>query len=99
MPEYPTATYRVQLNKEFRFEHARALLPFLEKMGVSHLYASPIFGARPGSMHGYDVVDPSIVNPEIGGEPEFDALAADLGQRGMGLLLDIVPESHGGEFG
>ncbi len=91
MPRYPVATYRVQLSKEFPFAKARNLLPFLQKLGISDLYASPVFRARPGSMHGYDVVDPTQANPELGGEEGFDALAADLKQRGMGLLLDIVP--------
>ncbi|HZT36470.1 MAG TPA: malto-oligosyltrehalose synthase [Bryobacteraceae bacterium] len=91
MAEQPVATYRVQLNKNFGLEQARALLPFLHKMGISHLYASPIFVARPGSMHGYDVTDPSRVNPEIGGEEAFEALVSELKTRGMGLVLDIVP--------
>src|SRR5579884_368454 len=91
MPEHPVATYRVQLNKDFRLDEARALLPFLQKMGISHLYASPIFTARPGSAHGYDVTDPSRVNPEIGGEAAFEALVSELKTRGMGLVLDIVP--------
>jgi (1->4)-alpha-D-glucan 1-alpha-D-glucosylmutase len=91
LPRYPVATYRVQLNQEFPFSKARDLLPFLQKLGISDLYASPVFVARPGSTHGYDVVDPTAANPELGGEVGFDALAADLRSRGMGLLLDIVP--------
>jgi len=91
MLSYPIATYRVQLNKEFPLDQARALLPFLRKMGISHLYASPVFAARRGSMHGYDVTDASRVNPEIGGEAAFEALIAELRKYGMGLLLDIVP--------
>ena len=87
----PTSTYRIQLNKDFRFEHARELLPYLERIGISHLYASPVFQARKGSMHGYDVTDPTRVNAELGTPEEFDALAADLKARGMQLLLDIVP--------
>jgi (1->4)-alpha-D-glucan 1-alpha-D-glucosylmutase len=91
MPAYPIATYRVQLNKDFPLDQARALLPFLRKMGISHLYASPVFAARPGSMHGYDITDASRVNPEIGGDAEFEALTSELRKCGMGLLLDIVP--------
>jgi (1->4)-alpha-D-glucan 1-alpha-D-glucosylmutase len=91
MPRLPMATYRVQLNREFQLDAVRALLPFLEKLGISDIYASPVLGARPGSMHGYDVTDPSAVNPEIGGDEAFRALCHDLKQRGMGLLLDIVP--------
>ncbi len=88
---YPIATYRVQLNKDFPFDQATALLPFLQALGISDLYASPVFKARPSSTHGYDVVDSSTVNPELGGPEGFDALAAELSARGMGLLLDIVP--------
>ena len=84
-------TYRVQLHKNFPVERARALLPYLEKLGISDLYTSPPFQARAGSNHGYDVTDPSRVNPEIGGEEQFLELAADLRARGMGLLVDIVP--------
>jgi (1->4)-alpha-D-glucan 1-alpha-D-glucosylmutase len=87
----PGATYRVQLHQGFRFEDARALLPYLEKLGVTDLYASPVFQARPGSMHGYDVTDPCRVNSELGTEEEFHRLVDDLHQRGMGLMLDIVP--------
>jgi (1->4)-alpha-D-glucan 1-alpha-D-glucosylmutase len=88
---YPKATYRVQLNRDFRIEQARALLPFLEWLGISDLYVSPLFRARSGSMHGYDVTDPGSVNPEIGGEEQLNALCEDLHARNMGLLVDIVP--------
>jgi (1->4)-alpha-D-glucan 1-alpha-D-glucosylmutase len=91
LPRYPIATYRVQFNKDFPFSKARTLFPFLQRIGISDLYASPVFRARPGSTHGYDVIDPSRVNPELGGDAEFEALAADLQQRGMGLVIDIVP--------
>ncbi len=87
----PGATYRVQLNKDFRFADARELLPYLERIGITDLYASPVFQARKGSMHGYDVVDPNRVNPELGTLGDFDALVEDLHRRGMHLLLDIVP--------
>ncbi len=90
-----TATYRVQLNAEFRLKHARALVPYLERLGVSHLYASPLLAARPGSLHGYDVVDPTRLNPELGSEDDLRALARDLHDRGMGILLDIVPNHMG----
>ncbi|HME06963.1 MAG TPA: malto-oligosyltrehalose synthase [Bryobacteraceae bacterium] len=87
----PVATYRVQLNKDFQFKDARALVPYLSALGITHLYASPIFQARKGSMHGYDITDPTRLNPELGSEAEFDALVAALAERGMALLLDIVP--------
>jgi len=87
----PRSTYRVQLNQRFPIEQARRLLPFLAELGISDLYVSPPFQARAGSPHGYDVVDPLRVNPEIGGDDAFEALARDLRERGMGLLVDIVP--------
>src|SRR6266576_6301961 len=89
------ATYRVQLNKQFRLNDARRIVPYLDRLGVSHLYCSPILAARPGSMHGYDVVDPTRINPEIGGIDDLRALAGALHERGMGILLDIVPNHMG----
>ncbi|MEX0785658.1 MAG: alpha-amylase family glycosyl hydrolase, partial [Dehalococcoidia bacterium] len=87
----PTATYRVQCNASFGFTKARELVSYLGKLGVSDLYTSPIVAARPGSAHGYDVIDPTRLNPELGSEAEFQALADELRARNMGLLLDIVP--------
>ena len=87
----PVATYRVQFNGDFRFEDAIAIVPHLHRLGISHLYASPIFAARAGSTHGYDVVDPNRLNPELGTAADFEALIRALHDRGMGLLLDIVP--------
>lgn len=86
-----TATYRVQMNARFTLAEARAVVPYLERLGISHLYASPILAAKPGSMHGYDVVDPTRLNPELGTERELRALASDLRERDMAILLDIVP--------
>ena len=91
----PVATYRLQLHKGFRFADATALVPYLAQLGVSHVYASPFLKARPGSMHGYDVVDHSSLNPEIGTEAELDALLAALGRHGMGLVVDVVPNHMG----
>jgi (1->4)-alpha-D-glucan 1-alpha-D-glucosylmutase len=85
------ATYRLQFHAGFTFDDALAILPYLERLGVSHLYASPLFAARPGSPHGYDVVDPTRINPELGGEDGFHRLSDALRAAGMGLLLDIVP--------
>ncbi|HEX9191247.1 MAG TPA: malto-oligosyltrehalose synthase [Candidatus Deferrimicrobiaceae bacterium] len=90
-PRVPTATYRLQLHRHFPLRAARALVPYLDALGVSDLYLSPVFLARRGSTHGYDVTDPTRLNPELGGEQQFDALAGSLAERGMGLLLDIVP--------
>ena len=89
------ATYRLQFNASFTLDDARALVPYLRRLGVSHVYASPLLAARPGSTHGYDVVDPRRVNPELGGEPALRALSATLAEHGMGLVLDIVPNHMG----
>ncbi len=85
------ATMRLQLHKDFTFVDARALVPYLVELGISHLYASPILTARAGSIHGYDVVDPTKVNPELGGEEGLRALVAALRDAGLGLIVDIVP--------
>jgi len=87
----PFATYRLQFNKGFRFKDAGALVSYLNCLGVSDIYASPILKARQGSSHGYDVTDPTRLNPELGTERDFDALTKELRQHGMGLLLDVVP--------
>ena len=85
------ATYRLQLGPGFGFAAARELVPYLRDLGVSHLYLPPSFQARAGSEHGYDVVDPTRFSEELGGEREFDALAAATRRAGLGLILDIVP--------
>jgi (1->4)-alpha-D-glucan 1-alpha-D-glucosylmutase len=85
------ATYRLQLGGGMGFAQARELLPYLRDLGVSHLYLPPSFQARAGSTHGYDVVDPGRFSGELGGEREFDALAATAKRHGLGLILDIVP--------
>jgi len=87
----PAATYRLQFHRRFRFEHAAALVPYLDALGITDLYASPIFQARRGSSHGYDVTDPTRLNVELGAEENFESLVSTLKERGMGLLLDIVP--------
>lgn len=87
----PIATYRLQFHRRFRFEDARALVPYLDALGVTDLYASPLFQARKESTHGYDLTDPTRFHQALGPEEEFDALAAALKEREMGLLLDIVP--------
>jgi (1->4)-alpha-D-glucan 1-alpha-D-glucosylmutase len=91
----PRATYRVQLNKDFTFADAAAIVPYLAKLGVSHLYASPIHRARPGSTHGYDIADHREINPELGGEDGFARLSQALKTHGLGLVLDIVPNHMG----
>jgi (1->4)-alpha-D-glucan 1-alpha-D-glucosylmutase len=87
----PTATYRLQFNKGFTFNDAQDLVSYLHRLGISDLYASPIFTARRSSPHGYDVTDPGSLNPELGTEQEFETLVSELKAHGMGLLLDIVP--------
>ena len=94
----PRSTYRLQLHQGFDFAAATAVLPYLATLGVSHVYCSPIWRARPGSTHGYDVVEHSRISDELGGEAGFRAFAAAAKARGMGLLLDIVP-NHMGVFG
>jgi len=87
----PGSTYRFQFRREFTLTDATRLVPYLHALGVTHVYASPILKARPGSHHGYDVVDHGKLNPEVGTEEDFAALAAALRDRGMGLVLDAVP--------
>ena len=91
----PLATYRLQFHKDFTFAHATAALAYLERLGISHVYASPILKARPGSTHGYDTVDPTRINPELGGLEGFERFAAAIKAHGMELLLDIVPNHMG----
>jgi (1->4)-alpha-D-glucan 1-alpha-D-glucosylmutase len=87
----PAATYRLQLHQGFGFLEARSLLPYLRDLGITHLYASPLFKARRGSLHGYSVTNPLELNPELGSKAAFDHLAHKLKTHGMGLILDIVP--------
>jgi (1->4)-alpha-D-glucan 1-alpha-D-glucosylmutase len=91
----PVATYRFQFHKGFRFKDAIALVPYLAGLGVSHLYASPFLKARPGSTHGYDVIDHNQVNPEIGTEAELNQLIKKLKTHGLGMILDLVPNHMG----
>ena len=87
----PLSTYRLQLHAGFTLAHAEAVLPYLRQLGVGDCYASPLFEARPGSMHGYDVTRHDRLNPELGGEEGFARFTTRLRELGMGLLLDIVP--------
>src|SRR5687768_8823195 len=91
----PRATYRVQLNREFKFVDAARIVPYLARLGISHLYTSPILKARSGSTHGYDVVDHTVLNPEIGTQEEFEQLVDTLHSHQMGLIVDIVPNHLG----
>ncbi len=94
----PRSTYRFQLHETFDFAAATQALPYLVKLGVSHVYCSPIWRARPGSTHGYDVVDHARISDELGGEAGFRVFAAATRALGLGLVLDIVP-NHMGVFG
>ena len=87
----PRATVRLQFHKDFTLDAAAAVVPYLASLGLSHVYASPIFAAVPGSMHGYDVTDPNRINPELGGPEALARLSRTLRENGMGLILDIVP--------
>jgi (1->4)-alpha-D-glucan 1-alpha-D-glucosylmutase len=94
-PIVPRATYRIQFHKGFRFDDARRIVPYLAALGASHLYASPLTMARPGSTHGYDVIDFNRLNPELGDEAAFEALISALQEHEMALLLDFVPNHMG----
>ena len=85
------STYRLQLRPEFGFDDAAAIVPYLSRLGVSHLYLSPVFDAVPGSTHGYDIVDPNGLRSELGGRAAFDRLVTAVDREDMGLVLDIVP--------
>ena len=91
MMRVPTATYRLQLHKGFGFAQVKEIVDYLHDLGISDIYAAPIFKARPGSMHGYDIVDSNQINPELGTSEEFAALSEELRQRDMGWIQDIVP--------
>ncbi len=93
--QIPRATYRLQFNKDFRLADALALVPYLHDLGISHIYASPLFKAAPHSTHGYDVCDYNQINPEIGTEQDLETLANVLHARKMGLIVDIVPNHMG----
>src|SRR3989454_7476471 len=87
----PVSTYRLQFNRDFGFVQAIRIVDYLSDLGITDLYASPVLKARPGSMHGYDVIDPTQINPELGTPEEFNQLVEALQAKGMGLILDIVP--------
>lgn len=91
MSDQPSSTYRVQFTPEFTFEDAQHIVDYLRELGISDLYASPVFQARQGSSHGYDVTDPTRLNEELGGPEAWALLTEALQQAGMGLLMDIVP--------
>ncbi len=87
----PNATYRIQFRNGMTFDRAAALVPYLKRLGISHLYASPVFTATTGSTHGYDVTNANEIDPAIGGREGFDRMVTALKAEGLGLILDIVP--------
>ena len=87
----PVSTYRIQFNKDFTFLHLEKIIPFLDKLGISTIYASPIFEATPGSTHGYDGTGPNKINPEIGNEQQLLRISKELKKRNIYWLQDIVP--------
>jgi (1->4)-alpha-D-glucan 1-alpha-D-glucosylmutase len=91
LPRIPVSTYRVQLNRNFGFADAREIVHYLHDLGISDIYASPYFATKKGSLHGYDIVNPNMLNPEVGTEEEYNAFVDELQKYGMGQILDIVP--------
>ena len=91
----PESTYRLQFHAKFTFRDACHILPYLRDLGVTHCYASPYLKARPGSTHGYDIINHQVLNPEIGSEEDFVSYVAGLRQHGLGQILDTVPNHMG----
>ncbi len=91
----PSSTYRLQMHKDFPLSEAKRRVEYLDRLGISHLYFSPLSQSRPGSLHGYDVIDHSHLDPELGTQAELDSLSADLKDREMGIILDAVPNHMG----
>jgi len=95
MIRIPLSTYRLQFSRDFTFAQAAEIVPYLAALGISHCYASPYLRARPGSAHGYDIIDHHHLNPEIGTPEDYDRLVSALHQHGMGQILDVVPNHMG----
>jgi (1->4)-alpha-D-glucan 1-alpha-D-glucosylmutase len=95
IPDVPTSTYRLQFSKDFTFADASRLIPYLKELGISHVYASSYLKARPGSAHGYDIIDHNEINPEIGTWEEFEKFCSALRREGMGQILDFIPNHMG----
>src|SRR6185437_14211460 len=92
---FPESTYRLQFHAGFTFGDAIAIIPYLHDLGITHIYASPYMKARAGSLHGYDVVDPTSLNPEIGSEKDYADFVDALKWHCMGQILDTVPNHLG----
>src|SRR5689334_21531817 len=91
----PRATYRLQFHKDCGFREAGNSAPYLARLGVSHVYASPWLKARPGSTHGYDIVDHHVLNPELGPSEDFGAMLFAFRSHNLGVILDLVPNHMG----
>src|SRR3990167_5991581 len=91
----PSAVYRLQLNKEFTLNQAAEILPYLKQFGIAAVYLSPVFQAVAGSLHGYDVTNPNVINPEIGGQTSMDYFCHTAKHLDMGIILDVVPNHMG----
>jgi (1->4)-alpha-D-glucan 1-alpha-D-glucosylmutase len=91
LPRIPVSTYRLQFNYQFRFSDAAKIIGYLHELGISEIYASPYLKAQRGSLHGYDIVDPTMLNPEVGSEDDYNILMGELKKYDMGQVLDIVP--------
>ena len=87
----PISTYRIQFHKDFTLKDFKRIIPYLQQLGVKTIYASPILQAVPGSMHGYDTINPHLINPEIGTLEELQAISGELKGLGMQWIQDIVP--------
>src|SRR5690349_16641180 len=94
-PRIPTCTYRLQFNRWFTFSQAREIVPYLDALGISDVYASPYFQASPDSLHGYDITDHNKLNTAIGSREEYDAWVGELHAHSMGQILDFVPNHVG----
>lgn len=91
----PSSVYRIQLNRDFTFKHAKSIIPYLKELGIEALYCSPYFQASPGSMHGYNVTDPNRINSEIGSPEDYAHFCEALSQNGLGHIVDVVPNHMG----
>ncbi len=94
-PRIPVSTYRLQFNRAFTFADAARLVSYLDALGITDCYCSSYLMAMPGSEHGYDVVDPTRLNPELGSEEDYWVFVAALKERGMGQILDVVSNHMG----
>jgi (1->4)-alpha-D-glucan 1-alpha-D-glucosylmutase len=94
-PAFPLATYRLQMHRGFTFADAQAVVAYLQALGITDCYLSPISKAMPGSDHGYDVIDPAVLNPELGSEEDFQGFVRAVQEHGMGVVLDVVPNHMG----